>query len=131
MTSKFALAGLFITACILLVAAFVMTTRQVSGSAPSGLAATVATTSYMAVSTTEGRIFATTTGQNCAARIITTYAQPIMLTFSEYDSKVPSGNFGHLQAASTTVVYDGGVYGCNAVRAYAFGTVNITVTETR
>ena len=96
--------------------------------APSGLQATVATTSANAVGTTATMLFATST---CSARIVTTAASPVMLTFSDYANQTPTGSFGHLQAASTTVSYDGGVYGCGKVKAYAFVASTITLTETR
>ena len=99
------------------------------GSAPSGLAATVSTSSPAAVSTTASTIFATTS--NCAARVITTYEEPIMLIFSDTKGLTPTATFGHLQTASTTVVYDGGIYGCHAFKAYSFGSVDIIVTETK
>lgn len=98
-------------------------------SAPSGLPATVATTSQTTVGTTALMIFATST---CATRIVSTVAKPIMLTFSDYKGQTPTGTFGIYQAASTTVAYDSGQYGCNMVKAYGFDTTTtITVIETR
>jgi hypothetical protein len=52
-----------------------------------------------------------------------------MLTFSDYANQTPTGVFGHLQAASTTVVYDSGQFGCDRVKAYSFGASTITITE--
>lgn len=106
-------------------------TSNVTASAPSGLAATVATTSIAAVTNSSSYLFATTTFGNCATRVITTYASPVMLTFSDYSGQNPSGTFGHLQAASTTATYDGGQFGCNAVKVFSFTAQTITVTETR
>lgn len=103
-------------------------TEPVLASAPSGLPATVATTSPAAVSTTVIPLFATS---SCSSRIITTYVSPVMLTFSDYAGQVPTGTFGHLQAASTTVAYDSGLYGCGLVKAYSFAAQTITTTETR
>ena len=112
------------------------------GSAPTGLATTVS----VATTTTVGpqfitgkarRIF-TETG-NCNSRIITTVGQDIALTF--YDPKdAEIGNLssttlsmqiGHLQLASTTVVYDSGIYGCGNVYGYAKASTTITLTETK
>lgn len=101
------------------------------GSAPSGLQATVATSSPagIVVGTTAQTVFATST---CSARVITTVAKPIMITFSSFNEATPSGVFGHYQAASTTVAYDSGVYGCGALKVYGFdASTTITVTETR
>lgn len=98
------------------------------GSAPSGLQASVATTSVNAVTNTQSLVFATS---SCSARIITTSASNIMVTFGDKQGVVPTGSIGHIQAASTTVTYDGGVYGCDALRIFSYATQNITVTETR
>jgi hypothetical protein len=122
----------FITLGLLLVVAVmsaVFTEVKFSqASAPSGLKSTVATSSNPTIGTTAGILFATST--NCSSRIITTSAQPIMLTFSDNQGKVPTGSFGHLQGASTTVAYDSGIYGCNAVKVYAFASEVVTITET-
>ena len=101
---------------------------QVSASAPSGLPATVATTSQTTLSTTALTLFATST---CAARIITTSANPIMLTFSDVQGSVPTGAFGTIQSASTTVVYDSGQFGCGAIKGYSFASQVITLVESR
>jgi len=109
---------------------FGVSTQDVGASAPSGLQATVASTSNQVVGVTVTSIFATTT--NCASRVITTGAQAILLTFSDFAGQTPTGSFGHLQAASTTVVYDSGLYGCNLFKAYGeAASSTITTTETR
>lgn len=110
--------------------------RPAFASAPSGLNATVATTSPLTIGPTDAinvPLFGatTTTNNGCAARVVTTTATPIMLEFTISASTTASGTVGHLQAASTTVVYDGGQYGCGLWTAYAFGTTTITVTETK
>jgi hypothetical protein len=97
-------------------------------SAPIGLQAYVATSSAPTVGTSPSLVFATST---CSARVITTYASPIMISLSDVQGFTPSATQGHLQAASTTVVYDSGLYGCGAVRIYSFVSGAITVTETR
>ena len=107
-------------------------TFSAGASAPSGLMSTVATTSLMGVGPSLNGITTLFATSSCTARIITTYANPIMLTFSDYAGDLPTGVFGHLQAASTTSVYDSGLYGCGRVRAYGFvATTSITVSETR
>lgn len=102
--------------------------QTVYGSAPTGLMSTLATTSVNAVGTTASTLFATST---CSDRVISTKAQAIMLTFSDYAGQTPTAVFGVLQSASTTVVYNGGQYGCGLVKAYAFGADTITLVETR
>jgi hypothetical protein len=103
-------------------------TEPAHASAPSGLPSTIATTSVPAVTTTAALVFATS---SCAARVITTTASPIMIGFSDVQGFVPTGVQGHLQAASTTVSYDSGLYGCGAVRIYSFVAQSITVSESR
>lgn len=119
-------AGAFLVLFILALFA----TQTSHASAPSGLGATVATSSNPTVTTTAALVFATTTN-SCAARIVTTYASPVMITFTDAQGAVPTGTYGHLQAASTTVAYDSGQYGCGAVKIYSFATQAITVSESR
>lgn len=101
------------------------------GSAITGLPAdtTSATSSAIAVTNTASTVFATSS--MCSARIITSYASPLMLTFSDNQGKTPTGVYGHLQPASTTVAYDSGLYGCGAVKIYSFVSQTISVTETK
>ena len=96
--------------------------------APGGYRTVVATTSNPTIGTTASVLFASST---CMARVITTYASPVMLTFSDYAAQTPTGTFGHLQTASTTVVYDSGQYGCGLFKVYAFSAATITVSEMR
>ena len=100
------------------------------GSAPSGLNASVATSSQAGVSATVTTLVATST--NCAARIITTVAQPIRLSFGSPQQPIlePSGTLGHLQAASTTVTYDGGIWGCGLIRVFGYGNATLTISVT-
>lgn len=97
------------------------------GGAPIGLATKVSTTSPATVTTTASLVFASST---CNSRIVTTYASPIMIGFTDLRGFVPSGMGGHLQLASTTVEYDSGIYGCAAWRIYSFASQAITVSET-
>ena len=116
-----------IVGMIILTALFI--TQRSYGSAPSGLPATVATSTSQAVTAATVRVlFATST---CASRVITSRASPLMLTFSDYNNASPSATFGHLQSASTTVTYDSGEYGCGLVKVYPYTTDTITVTEAR
>ncbi len=119
-----------LTIAFILGALFLLTydDKEVGAAAPAGIQATVATTSLNAVSTTATTVFATST---CAARIVTTTASDIRITFSDYAAQTPTAAFGHLQTASTTVAYDGGIYGCDRMKVYSLVGSNITVTETR
>lgn len=90
--------------------------RVAEASAPSGLPAAFASSSLQTVSASAAStITATTTW--CSSRVITTTGRDVMLTFD--DAKTPTGLFGHYQAASTTVAYDSGIYGCGAIKGFA------------
>ncbi len=123
-TSLFVL-SLIALATIFAGSLFVLSARA---SAPAGIPASVATTSPAIVGTTASTIFATST---CTARIISTQASPIMLTFGDNQGATPTGGYGNWQAASTTVAYDSGLYGCGAVKAYSYTASTLTLTETR
>lgn len=106
--------------------------KESLGAAPSGLMASVGTSSTIGVgSSTVVTIFETRNG--CAARIITTRSQPINISVG---STSPTNNIGMYQAASTTVAYDGGLYGCDMWRIQAEqvksneSTTTLTITET-
>lgn len=71
-----------------------------------------------------------TSNTRCASRIISTVAQPIMLSFSS--DITPTATVGHLQSASTTISYESGIYGCGAVSAYGHNASStITISEFR
>lgn len=104
-------------------------------SAPSGLASS----QQYATTTQVGPQYDQTVAAanpNCAARIIGTQAQPIMLIFADptngdISSSTISQSVGFIQAASTTVSYDSGIYGCGRVIGYAAASTTITVAETK
>jgi len=115
---------------ILLLVVFNYSSREVPlGGFQNGIVLTVATTSQLSVGTTAISVFATST---CATRVISTTDRAIMLTFSDRLNQTPTGVFGHLQSASTTVSYDAGIYGCGLYKVFGFDAKsNITVTELR
>jgi hypothetical protein len=125
MTQTSKISAIFVGALVLAIAtlSFLYAT-QAQASAPSGLPAGVASTTSETAGTTATTIVSTST---CSARIVTTYASPVMLTFS--DTYTPTGTFGHLQPASTTVAYDSGQYGCGKVKVFGFVQTQITVTD--
>lgn len=71
----------------------------------------------------------------CNSRIVTTNEDAIHISFQDvtgFGSTTLSTNAGHYQAASTTVAYDSGIYGCGHMTALgltASGTVTITETK--
>lgn len=98
--------------------------------ASTNVTATVATSSFQTVTAgTAQRLFATST--LCSTRIITTQGSAIKLTFSDFLGQRPTGINGHIQTASTTVVYDSEHFGCNSYWVYPYGTDTLTITETR
>lgn len=99
-----------------------------AASFPGGQAA-IATTSVAAVTGTASTVFATSSA--CAARMITTQGSEIRVTFSDYAGQSPTATFGHNQPASTTVAYDGGIYGCGLVKVFSYSNQTLTVSETR
>ena len=107
------------------------------GGTPGNLPAYVATTSTLHILKSEARVlFATTSPQIlCAARVVSTTGEPILITLSD-DSRVATSapNIGILQSASTTVSYEATTYGCGkmtVINAGAAATTIITVYETR
>ena len=80
------------------------------------------------------QVFAENTA--CKARVITTSGlSAIMISFDDIPaagnvgSTTVSGTVGHWQAASTTVAYDSGIYGCGTWNVWAYATSTLTVSE--
>lgn len=118
-----------ITAILVVIAYEVAPPAQVPtlGNGDASLIANYATSSAIVVGTTASTVLATST---CQARIITVPGtSAIMMTFN--DKYTPTGSFGITQAASTTVAYNSGIYGCGALKIFSFAAQNITVTDSR
>lgn len=137
--SIIALVSIFIMAISIFVGVNV---NFAGAAAPSGLPAQVSTSSSMQAGPQQATVWfsgpQTFTNVNCAARIITTGAQAVALTFSGTSSSTATSTLtgilaaGHVQAASTTEVYDGGIYGCQYLGIRGYGaTTTIFITETR
>lgn len=101
--------------------------RPALGAAPNGSPANIATSTNDTLSATT--VYGVIASSTCTARIISTGGSAVMLTFNDRDT--PTGSSGNQQAASTTVVYDSGQYGCGKVKAYSFAASVITVTDSR
>lgn len=114
---------------IILVSVGVLAWFQITGSSPTFggssdvVVGRVASSSLQSVGPQQVMTVAATT--TCSARILSTSAKPVMLTFTDADT--PTGMFGVLQAASSTVVYDNTQYGCGKIKAYGFD-ASTTVT---
>lgn len=99
----------------------------VSGSAPSGLPASPASSTQFAM--TAGTVTVPiATSTTCSARVISTASTTINV---QVGGNEPSATLGHFVAASTTLVLDGGIYGCGAVKIYPFSTGAATAVETQ
>lgn len=103
--------------------------------APQGLSSVLAIATTTVVGPQENKtIFSS--GRQCTSRIISTVAQPIMITFGDpvngdLSSTTLSGSIGHTQLASTTIAYDAGIYGCGRWSAYGYASSTITTVEMR
>lgn len=87
----------------------------------------MATSSTIAVGPQENKTLFTAR-QTCSSRVITTVAQPIMLSFNT--NITATALAGHLQSASTTIVYKSDDFGCGAVSAYGHNaSTTITTSE--
>lgn len=113
--------------------------QRVYGSAPIGLASSFATSSTVVVGPFKPNTASTTMSvfdaSVCTSRVITTYAQPVTVMWSNsvFSSTTPnpSAGIGHLQLASTTVAYDSGIFGCGYVAIYGLSSTTITISEFR
>ncbi len=134
MTDKLIRTGIVAAALVAIVFMVYLTlqeTKVAFASAPSGLPATFATSSVDSLAANTATVIAATS--TCAARIITTAgASSVVLLFTDKFGNTLTGNtFTALQAASTTVSYDSGIYGCGLVRALAYAAQLVNITETQ
>lgn len=132
---KYVIALLVVIALVLFVDFSLEHTEKAKGAATDGLYATqaVATTTEVGPQQTK-TLFAE--NKLCTSRIIRTQGQEIYLLFADptngdLASTTLAINAGFLQSASTTVAYDGGLYGCGRVTAEALASTTITNAEMR
>jgi hypothetical protein len=124
-TDRIALA---VFALIALGLVFVQFTNHAYGNTiTQGIVPQIASSSLMVTGPQSAvTLFAKNSG--CAVRIVTTLANPIMLSFTS--TLTPNATTGHLQTASTTVAYENGIYGCGQLSAYGFNaSTSITATQ--
>jgi hypothetical protein len=115
--------------------------RNADAAAPAGYNASVATTSTLAVGplnnmyafgVSSSSVPSLEQRYTCAARVISTSGSAIMISFGSQSSTTLSQTVGHWQPASTTVAYDGGLYGCGYMSIRGVNASStITITETR
>jgi hypothetical protein len=72
------------------------------------------------------------TDGSCKARVITTNYTGVFLSFGDttgFGSTTLANGVGHWQPASTTVAYDGEIYGCGHLTGYATASTTLTVSQ--
>lgn len=97
------------------------------GAAPPGLSPTVASTTQFSIATAGAVRQIVGTSTQCSSRIVTTDANGVGLAFN--DQPLDVRYIGHWQAASTTVAYDGEVFGCGVMRARVVASSTVIITE--
>ena len=106
------------------------------GQAIAGLPATIATSSQIRVGP-QAVVLAFTANTVCTSRAISTAGQAIQISFGTYPASgnattTPASGVGHIQAASTNVLYDSGTYGCGNIGIFGeSASTTITVSEFR
>ena len=68
----------------------------------------------------------------CLNRVVTTQSQEIKVLFGDaigLTATSVSATVGHLQAASTTVSYDAGLYGCGKMVGRATASTTVTISS--
>lgn len=135
--SAFAVSLTLIAGSVAIAYALINGVPQVKASAVSGLQTFVASTSLISVGPQNNvwSGYGTTTREPnyaCASRIVSTVGQPVMISFSSVSSTSLSQTAGFLQAASTSIVYDSGLYGCGYMTIRGLNaSTTITEAETR
>jgi hypothetical protein len=124
-----------ILVAVLLTGLILQQTNQADGSAFTGTRAFLQLATTTAVGPQDGQDTIFDSDETCNARVITTQgASAIMISFGDkvngdFSSTTLAGTIGHLQLASTTVVYDSGLYGCGRWTAYAWVSSTLSVSE--
>ncbi|MGF6428219.1 hypothetical protein [Bradyrhizobium elkanii] len=86
----------------------------------------LATSSTMQVGPQQVKTIAATS-RNCYSRLIGSAGSPLMVSFSP--TTTPTGTIGYPQAASSTVAYSNGDYGCGPIYIYAYSSTTIITSE--
>lgn len=112
---------------------FLVGTPQAFSSAPSGLPANQLTATTTVVGPQETKTLFSANSV-CTSRIIRTQGEPIFLLFADptngdLASTTMTSLAGFYQAASTTVAYDSGLYGCGRMTVEALASTTITSAQ--
>lgn len=96
-------------------------------------AATTSVNSFTGTTTPAVTLFSAKTDGSCKSRVVSVPGtSPIVISFGDtsiLSSTTLSTISGVLQAASTTVTYDGELYGCGRMTARAWATTTVTTSE--
>lgn len=116
--------GVFILGLAFATALWLTIPDDTQGSAPAGMKTIVSSSTVSVLVGTTSPVTLFSANIDCTSRAVTTSGASIMLTFSTstdmIKANIPTPQYGHLQLASTTVVYDAGIYGCGTWRVYGY-----------
>lgn len=133
---KIILAGIVIVLGLVIYGSLSKPSQPVNplGQANTGMMTIVASSTYAVNVGPLNAVTLFSARSDCTSRKITTYANPIMITFATStdlaSQVIASGVLGHLQAASTTIDYDSGLNGCGLWQAFGYtASTTITVSE--
>ena len=107
---------------VVVLALFLREANTATGASPGHLPANIASTTTFSLGTTAVRLSATS---SCAARLVTSKASAIHLTFSEGDPQRPTAELGYFQATGTSAVYPAENFGCGTM----YGLVEVNVSD--
>lgn len=119
-------AAILLAIAAIAIAVTYMPVQHAAGSTLSYQTPNVATSSSIQVGP-QAITRAMATSSACTARTISTTGSAITITFS--GNALPGGSVGHVQAASTTVNYDNGGYGCGSIYIFGYASSTVTMTE--
>ena len=131
MTSKIFLSGILSVAVVALIALFYSTSQPAVGSGYIGWPVHLQTATTTTVGPdTNVTLFAD--AADCKSRVVSTRGSAIVVSFGDtagYGSTTMALSDGHLQAASTTVAYESGTYGCGRMTALGYSSTTITTSS--
>lgn len=120
---------------LIAIAGTLFTPSELRGATFPGTAAQLKTATTTTVGPSAQRITIFGLKSDCKARVVTTNYAAVWLSFGEpttngnLSSSTLSNAAGHYQAASTTVAYDSGLFGCGVMTGYAVASTSITASE--
>ena len=126
MTTREKILGtILITVILAVVVSLNLNLQEAQGEAPGGMMTMVATSSTIDATNASRVAFASST--DCVSRVVTVPAGGgIMIKFADWAGITLSATVGHMQAASTTEMYDAGLYGCGQMTVWGEGDLQVT-----